>query len=88
MEKLKSHEDYQEIIGETHATTKSWEERQWNSYYSLSERNIVKSMMSDCKKNIVLDVGTDLPPPSRTKVMEQSPLISENSGYETIQIYR
>ena len=24
----------------------------------------------------------------RTKVMEQSPLISENSGYETIQIYR
>jgi hypothetical protein len=31
---------------------------------------------------------TDLPPPSRTKVMEQSPLISENSGYETIQIYR
>ena len=30
----------------------------------------------------------DLPPTSRTKVMEQSPLISENSGYETIQIYR
>ena len=33
-------------------------------------------------------LGRDLPPPSRTKVMEQSPLISENSGYETIQIYR
>ena len=32
--------------------------------------------------------GFDLPPTSRTKVMEQSPLISENSGYETIQIYR
>jgi len=31
---------------------------------------------------------SDLPPPCRTKVMEQSPLISENSGYETIQIYR
>ena len=30
----------------------------------------------------------DLPPPCRTKVMEQSPLISENSGIETIQIYR
>ena len=30
----------------------------------------------------------DLLPISRTKVMEQSPLISENSGYETIQIYR
>ena len=30
----------------------------------------------------------DLPPACRTKVMEQSPLISENSGYETIQIYR
>ena len=30
----------------------------------------------------------DLPPTCRTKVMEQSPLISENSGYETIQIYR
>ena len=30
----------------------------------------------------------DLPPAWRTKVMEQSPLISENSGYETIQIYR
>jgi hypothetical protein len=26
----------------------------------------------------------DLPPACRTKVMEQSPLISENSGYETI----
>ena len=33
-------------------------------------------------------VVRDLPPPCRTKVMEQSPLISENSGYETIQIYR
>ena len=33
-------------------------------------------------------IQTDLPPPCRTKVMEQSPLISENSGYETIQIYR
>ena len=32
--------------------------------------------------------GDDLPPACRTKVMEQSPLISENSGYETIQIYR
>ncbi len=32
--------------------------------------------------------GVDLLPTSRTKVMEQSPLISENSGYETIQIYR
>jgi hypothetical protein len=32
--------------------------------------------------------AADLPPPCRTKVMEQSPLISENSGYETIQIYR
>jgi hypothetical protein len=31
---------------------------------------------------------SDLLPTSRTKVMEQSPLISENSGYETIQIYR
>ncbi len=32
--------------------------------------------------------GNDLLPSCRTKVMEQSPLISENSGYETIQIYR
>ncbi len=30
----------------------------------------------------------DLPPACRTKVMEQSPLISENSGHETFQIYR
>jgi hypothetical protein len=36
----------------------------------------------------VKDSDIDLPPPCRTKVMEQSPLISENSGYETIQIYR
>jgi hypothetical protein len=28
---------------------------------------------------------SDLLPTCRTKVMEQSPLISENSGYETIQ---
>jgi hypothetical protein len=34
------------------------------------------------------DTNADLLPPCRTKVMEQSPLISENSGYETIQIYR
>jgi hypothetical protein len=33
------------------------------------------------------DNGYDLHPPCLTKVMEQSPLISENSGYETIQIY-
>ena len=33
-------------------------------------------------------VPADLLPSCRTKVMEQSPLISENSGYETIQIYR
>jgi hypothetical protein len=33
-------------------------------------------------------IDVDLPPACRTKVMEQSPLISENSGYETIQIYR
>ncbi len=32
--------------------------------------------------------GIDLLPSCRTKVMEQSPLISENSGYESIQIYR
>ena len=30
----------------------------------------------------------DLLPTSRTKVMEQSLLISENSGYEIIQTYR
>ncbi len=35
-----------------------------------------------------IDSEFDLLPTSRTKVMEQSPLISENSGYETIQIYR
>jgi hypothetical protein len=32
--------------------------------------------------------ASDLLPSCRTKVMEQNPLISENSGYETIQIYR
>ena len=38
---------------------------------------------------ITLDAwSTDLPPPCRTQVMEQSPLIAENSGYETIQSYR
>jgi hypothetical protein len=38
--------------------------------------------------NICSLKNIDLLPTSRTKVMEQSPLISENSGYETIQIYR
>ena len=42
---------------------------------------------SDCLSKIKL-ISFDLLPTSRTKVMEQSPLISENSGYETIQIYR
>ena len=41
-----------------------------------------------CCKMGISDAAFDLPPPCRTKVMEQSPLISENSGYETIQIYR
>jgi hypothetical protein len=38
--------------------------------------------------NDIFNWADDLLPTSRTKVMEQSPLISENSGYETIQIYR
>jgi len=40
------------------------------------------------KYNQESKTADDLPPACRTKVMEQSPLISENSGYETIQIYR
>ena len=44
------------------------------------------TMNWECVGNMFLHY--DLPPPCRTKVMEQSPLISENSGYETIQIYR
>ena len=40
------------------------------------------------KEEGIFLIGSDLLPTSRTKVMEQSPLISENSGYETIQIYR
>ena len=32
--------------------------------------------------------GRDLPPLSRTKSMEQSPLILENGGYEDHTIYR
>jgi|GEM_PF-5406997 len=47
--------------------------------------------MAKCPKfsEFALDyIETDLLPSCRTKVMEQSPLISENSGYETIQIYR
>jgi hypothetical protein len=43
-------------------------------YYRISRRHLL--------------TDGDLLPTSRTKVMEQSPLISENSGYETIQIYR
>jgi hypothetical protein len=42
-------------------------------------------IMCDSRDSIV---ASDLLPTSRTKVIEQSPLISENSGYETIQIYR
>ena len=41
-----------------------------------------------CAQCDAQDADGDLPPACRTKVMEQSPLISENSGYETIQIYR
>ena len=33
-------------------------------------------------------IQINLPPTFRIKVLEHSPLISENSGYETIQIYR
>ena len=40
---------------------------------------------TDFKISGFFTIGGDLPPPCRTKVMEQSPLISENSGYETIQ---
>jgi len=41
-----------------------------------------------CRKMDISAATFDLLPSCRTKVMEQSPLISENSGYETIQIYR
>ena len=48
------------------------------------------SQIMDAVKRVEAGLGVpdDLPPPCRTKVMEQSPLISENSGHETIQIYR
>ena len=51
----------------------------------------MSSLVDSFEESTVLLLGNcnpDLPPACRTKVMEQSPLISENSGYETIQIYR
>jgi hypothetical protein len=64
---------------------------------SASPKDLIFHVFNDNSQLInVLDIGfgtgrlghRDLLPTSRTKVMEQSPLISENSGYETIQIYR
>jgi hypothetical protein len=49
---------------------------------------VIKQKMNKTIKGNSTNVSVDLLPSCRTKVMEQSPLISENSGYETIQIYR
>ncbi len=54
---------------------------------SVNETNVPASELKEATIQIKQHEG-DLPPSDRTKVMEQSPLISENSGYETIQIYR
>ncbi len=67
--------------------------------YLPKEQHIYTAKCGNCKKAIAVKAkellsfervfgAFDLPPACRTKVMEQSPLISENSGYETIQIYR
>ena len=55
------------------------------------KRNIFDFSFMEAKqrtKQISSLNDSDLPPSCRSKVMEQSPLISENTGYETIQIYR
>ncbi len=54
----------------------------------LMMQAVEKRFGSNGKPPHTIEWLTDLLPTSRTKVMEQSPLISENSGYETIQIYR
>ena len=61
----------------------------------MRKSKFTDSQIMDAVKRVEAGFGVpdicreiDLPPACRTKVMEQSPLISENRGYETIQIYR
>ncbi|MEY5029795.1 MAG: hypothetical protein RLZ63_2110, partial [Pseudomonadota bacterium] len=44
--------------------------------------------LTDVQKGNHTGLHPDLPPLSRTKSMEQSPLILENGGYEDHTIYR
>ena len=57
-------------------------------HYSPDLMVQAKSQFPNLWQHLMGSPGSDLLPTRRTKVMEQSPLISENSGYETIQIYR
>ena len=56
----KTHRDYQDIIGETAATSKNYLEKRWNQYYFKTLTHTVGRMIDDrqCKGGTVLDLGT------------------------------
>ena len=54
----KSHRDWANVIGETHATGRTYLEKAFNAYYFLSEKNAVKQLLIGEKRASVIDVGT------------------------------
>ncbi len=58
MGKEKTHYDYIDVIGETHATTKNYLEKRWNQYYFKSYRYVVNKMLGKVQGQSILDVGT------------------------------
>jgi ubiquinone/menaquinone biosynthesis C-methylase UbiE len=54
----KTHKDYIEIIGETCATGRNYEEKLWNKYYFMSYTYTVNKMLGSVIGGSVIDVGT------------------------------
>jgi SAM-dependent methyltransferase len=54
----KSHIDYLSVIGNTHATAKSWLDAQWNRYYHAVYVAVVRDLLRGVARGTILDVGT------------------------------
>jgi len=54
----KSHKDFLTVIGNTAATTNNWRDKQYNRYYFMTFKYVVKNMLRNITRENVLDVGT------------------------------
>lgn len=53
-----SHKDFLPVIGNTAATTDNWRDKQYNKYYFMTFKSVVKNMLRNTPRDSVLDLGT------------------------------